>query len=129
MILRIIIGTAIIVGGLYMLVNGVIFVITSGDESNRFLYGVMLLLGGITAGIAGMFLFKEGVPLSPETIQKKIFKLAAIKKGEVPEEVIRGEIGSSDTVDSELNSLINAGRVKKTVKDGRTYYIFSEFNA
>jgi hypothetical protein len=127
MILRIIIGAAIIIGGLYLSFLGIVFIITSDDEAGRFDRGVMLILAGLTTGGVGIFLIREGIPVSPEAAKKKILKLAAKKKGEVPEEVIKGEVGSSETVDSQLELMISSGSVQKTVKDGRTLYIFPEF--
>jgi hypothetical protein len=126
MIPRIIIGVAVIIGGLYLIFLGIVFIITSGEEGGRFDRGVTLILAGLTAGGVGIFFFREGIPTSPETIKRKIIKLAAKNNGEVPEEVIKGEIGNNETVDSQLESMINSGIAQKTVKDGRIFYSFSE---
>ncbi len=128
MIPRVIVGIAIILGGLYLMFLGVIFIFTSGEEGGRFDRGVTLILAGLTAGGVGIFLFREGIPASHEKIKRKILKLAAQKQGEVPEEVIKGEVGNNETVDSQLMSMINSGIARKTEKEGRTFYIFSEFN-
>lgn len=128
MILRIIIGVAVIVGGIYLLFLGTVFIITSGDEVARFERGTMLILAGLTAGGVGIYLFRESAAASPEKVKKKILKLAAQKQWEISEEVLRAEIGNNEAVDTQLKLMINSGIVKKTIKGERIFYKFSEFN-
>lgn len=128
MVLRVITGAAIITGGLYALFIGIVFMIASGEEGSGLIKGITFIIAGLMVGTAGIFLFRAGITMSPEAANKKILKLAAKKNGEVPEEYIIGEIGNNDSVDAELNSMIDSGIAKKIFRDGRTIYIFPGFN-
>ncbi len=128
MTLRIIGGAVLFILGLALLVLGIMFIIASGDEMRRIITGIILSSSGLLLLATGIRFYRKGISISPERIKEKILKLASQNHGELPENVIIGEIGKSDILDFQLISMINAGIAKKTFRDGQTLFLFSQFN-
>ncbi len=128
MILRIIGGAVLFILGLALLLLGIMFIIASDNEKRRVITGIILSPFGLLLLVFGIRFFREGLSLSPQRIREKILKLAAQNHGELPENVIMGEIGKSDILDFQLISMINSGIAKKTFRDGQTFFLFSQFN-
>ncbi len=125
---KIIGGAALIIFGLALIVLGMMFVIAAGEEKNRFMTGMILSVFGLSLLVMGIRLFRAGISISPGVIKERILKLAGRNHGELPEDVLSGEMGSSDTLDFQLQSMIDSGIARKTSRDGRIFYLFSQFN-
>jgi hypothetical protein len=125
---KIIGGAALSLFGLAFIFLGIMFVMASGEKMSRLGTGIILLIFGLTFLIFGIRLFRAGIAVSPSKIKERILKLAARNHGELPEDVLTGEIGKSDILDFALQSMINSGMAGKTLRKGRTFYLFSEFN-
>jgi hypothetical protein len=125
---KIIGGAALFIFGLALLLLGIMFIIVSSERGSRLVTGVILAVFGLLLLLIGIRLFRAGISVSPAVIKEKILKLAGKNHGELPEDVITGAIGTSDTLDFQLQSMINSRIAKKTFRKGRTFYLFSQFN-
>jgi len=112
----------ILAGGL-----GFLFIAASSSEPARFGRGVAFLVAGGLMLLPGIFLFVKGLAALPGAIRARILKLARRRNGEITEEQVTGEIGSSDAVTAEMNLLVRSGLAKEMVKEGRKHFIFSDF--
>lgn len=125
---KIIGGSFLSLFGLAIMVLGMMFIIASDKQKSRFAIGIILTMFGSSLLIMGVRLFRAGISLSPAKIKEKILQLAGKNHGELPEDIIIGEIGKSDTLNYQLLQMIKSGIAKKGFRNERAFYLFSQFN-
>jgi hypothetical protein len=127
MIYKIVTGTSMIITGLFSELMGLLFAITYSGAASRIIAAGIFFAAGIPLLVFGFIIFKSGMIQRPEIIQKKLLKTAQENKGKLTEEIISAATGWNSIVSYELNEMIKKRIVKKSEKDGQTYYIFPKF--
>ena len=127
MTLQIIMGSVLTIVGILALFLGVIFLAGSKGMVPRLITGGVLCSLGSAALGAGIILFRKGMRSSPEGIRKELLRLAKRNNGEISDDAIIASLGSSDTVKFVIADVVRMGVARETVKDGRTVYLFKDF--
>ncbi len=127
MTISIIAGSAFTLAGSASAFLGTMFIIASSGDTTRLTAGAILALTGAALIFAGVRLFRKGLEASPSTIRKRILRAAAKNNGEASIEAIIGEAGDNDLVRAQLNIFTRSGIASKEKKEGRTFYIFPDY--
>ena len=127
MSLKIIFGSLLSIVGLFSSLLGLMFIMATGDIESRIVVGKILLIIGIIFIIIGVVFFRKGIHFSPEGIKKRIFKLAKMNNGELPEEVLTADLGDSDDVKFQIQAIVSSGVASSQLVDNRTVYMFKDF--
>jgi len=127
MAFKIITGSALIITGLVSELMGLFFIIASSGMSSRLIAAGIFFAAGLPLLIFGFQMFRGGMLLRPELVKNAILKAAAEHAGEITREIITGVAGWDDIVVFEINDMIKKRIAKTEERDGRTFYIFPEF--
>jgi hypothetical protein len=127
MAFKIITGSALIITGLVSELMGLFFIIASSGMTSRIAAAGIFFTAGLPLLIFGFRMFRGGMVLRPELVRNAILKTAAAHNGEITKEIITGAAGWDDIVVFEINDFIKKRIAKTEEKDGRTIYIFPEF--
>ncbi len=106
---------------------GLLFFVASKSDPSRVGPGTAFVVCGIIFLIPGIYLFVRGLAMRPAGIRSRILKLARRRNGEITEEQVAGELGTSDAVTAELNIMLRSGLAKEVVKEGRRLFVFQDF--
>ncbi|HNX23299.1 MAG TPA: zinc ribbon domain-containing protein [Spirochaetota bacterium] len=127
MAFKIITGSAMIITGLVSELMGLLFIIASSGMSSRLVAAGIFFTSGLPLLIFGFKMFRGGMVLRPELVRKGILKAAAAHNGEISKEAVTEAAGWDDIVIYEINDMIKKRIAKAEERDGRTFYIFPEY--
>ena len=127
MALKIITGSAMIITGLLSELMGLFFYSMRNRTNAQIIVAVIFLIIGLVLIVSGYGKFRAGMVLKPDLIRNGILRTAQKNKGVITKEKIVEEIGWSELIESEINSMIKRNEIKIDERDDAVYYIFPEF--
>ncbi len=127
MAFKIIIGSSLIIIGLLSELMGLLFIIVSSGLPSRLIAAAIFFTSGLPILIIGFKFFKDGMVLRPEIIKSGILKTAASHNGELTKEILTERTGWNNLVTYEIGDMIKRRIVKIEERNGKTFYIFPEY--
>jgi hypothetical protein len=129
MALKIITGSAMIITGLLSELMGLFFYSMRNRTNAQIIVAIIFLIIGLVLIVSGYGKFRAGMVLKPDLIRNGILRTAQKNKGVITKEKIVEEIGWSELIESEINSMIKRNEIKIDEQDDAVYYIFQEFQS
>ncbi len=119
-------GGCVLVVGVVLILLGLVFIIGSQGSIGTAATGLLMLVIGVAAGILTIRKMGQLMGRTPDSIDERMLKLAAMSGGEVTVGEATGALTISvDEAQESLDRLVGRGMAELKVRDETAYYVFA----
>ncbi len=119
-------GGCVLVVGVILILMGLVFIIGSQGKIGTAATGILMLVLGVVGAILTIRKMGQLMGRSPDSIDERVLKLAAMSGGEVTAGEATGALTISvDEAQASLDRLVGKGMAELKVRDETVYYIFA----
>lgn len=119
-------GGCILIVAVVLALMGLTFIIGSQGKIGTAVTGLVMLVLGLAGGIFTIRKMGQLVARSPDSIDERVLKLAAMSGGEITAAEATGALTISvDEAQASLDRLMGKGMAELKVRDETVYYVFA----